>query len=116
MPLQAVFEAAGKTSTQLAYLSPAMLRKALRSAGNIIGSDEVAEVLSYAIKDGAFSELHDLHLILLKDGSVQQLKWGPSSSKFFVFADDTSEAFFGLMATNKHQLVEHSDAWTQLAR
>ena len=109
--------AAANNGTRLQYFTPARLRDALRTAGNIVRKAEIAEVLSYVVKDGSYSDLNNLHLILLKDGSIKQIKWNQlSSTTYFVFADSQSEKIFDLMAANKHQLVEHSPAWTKLSR
>ena len=109
--------AAASIGTSLKYLSPAKMRSALRSAGNIVKEAEIAEVLSYVITDKNYPELHDLHLILLKNGSIKKIQWHrPGSNKYAVFADSTSQQIYNLMAANKHQLVEPSLAWTELAR
>ena len=115
--MQAIVAAAASNGIRLQYFTPARLREALKTAGNVVRKAEIAEVLSYVVKDGSYSDLHNLHLILLKDGSIKQIKWNQrSSATYFVFADSQSGKIFDLMAANKHQLVEHSEAWTKLSR
>ncbi len=115
--MQAIKSASASNTTQLDFFSPNKLRDALRSQGNIVRSTEIPEVLAYVIKDGNFEELHDLYLVLLSNGSVQQIKWNaPRSPKYFVFTDSKSQSIFDLMTANKHQLVEHAPAWADMSR
>ncbi|DBB08911.1 TPA: hypothetical protein ACH3X3_007553 [Trebouxia sp. C0006] len=93
------------------------MRPVLRSKGNIVKPSEISAVLSYIISDDKFENLHDLHLIVLSDNTVKQIKWNsPRRSKYFVFTDAKSRSIFDLMAANKHQLVEHAPAWAAMAK
>jgi len=115
--MQAIRAAAEKDNVQLTFLSASNMRRALRSKGNIVKPSEVSTFLSYVISDDKFEDLHDLHLILLSDNTIKQIKWNsPGSSKYFVFTDPKSRSMFGLMAANKHQLVEHAPAWAAMAK
>ncbi|KAL3132912.1 hypothetical protein ABBQ38_006826 [Trebouxia sp. C0009 RCD-2024] len=94
------------SSRSVTLFSPDKLRKALLSAGNIVKPEEVSAVLSYVTSDGEYEDLNGLHLILLNDGSLQQLLWGGrGGNKYFVFTDAKSERIYKLMEGNKHQLV-----------
>lgn len=98
-------------------LRPDTLRRALLSAGNIVKPDEVSDVLSYVTSDKRFENLDGLHLILLHDGTVQQMKWDSTGGmKYFIFTDDTSQGIYDLMEGSKHQLVEGSPAWKKLSK
>ncbi len=74
---QAVHQAAAAIFIYLKTFSPAALRRALRQAGNVVAPHDIAEVLQYVISDHQYADLDKLHLILLQDGSVQQLRYGP---------------------------------------
>ena len=101
----------------MTLFSPEKLRSALLDAGNIVEPTEVSEVLSYVISDGATQGLNGLHLILLRDGSVQQIEWDSSGGKkYFVFTDDTSKRIYDLMEGSKHRLVNSSTAWETLSK
>jgi len=68
--VQAVKAAAENAGLPLCIFSPALLR----CAGNIVNADEVEQVLSYAISDKQFSDLHNLYLIgLANQPAVVQL-------------------------------------------
>lgn len=100
----------------MTLFGPDKLRAALVTAGNIVKPSEVSEVLSYVTKDGKYKELDGLHLILLKNGSVQQIEWDSSGGKkYFVFTDAKSKSIYSLMEGNKHQLVESSSTWETLS-
>jgi len=115
--MQAIRGAAATDNVQLIFLSASSMRQALRSKGNIVKPSEISAVLSYVISDDNFEDLHDLHLILLSDNTVKQIKWNsPGSSKYFVFTDPKSRSIFDLMAANKHQLVEHAPAWAAMSK
>lgn len=95
--------------------SPGKLRNALLSAGNIVKPDEVSSVLSYVTSDGRYDKLNGLYLILLQDGSVQQIKRDISmAKKYFVFTDAHSEIIYNLMEGKKGELVKGSSTWTLL--
>ena len=109
-------QALTSSPSAMTLFSPAKLRSALLTAGNIVKPDEISEVLSYVIGDGQYQELDGLHLILLNDGSVQQIEWDSSRGKrYFVFTDAESKSIYSLMEGNKHQLVETSPAWELLS-
>lgn len=120
--LRSVFmtvQALTTSCSSLKLFSPDTLRKALSSAGNIVQPDEVSEVLRYVTSDERYEDLDGLYLILLNDGSVQQIMWDRAEgTKYFVFTDalDMSEAVYSLMEGNKHQLVESSSAWKELSK
>ena len=115
--MQAIRAAAERDNAQLTFLSASIMRQALRSKGNLVKPSEISAVLSYVISDEKFEDLHDLHLILLSDNSIKQIKWNsPGSSKYFVFTDAKSRSIFDLMAANKHQLVEHAPAWAAMSK
>ncbi|DBB04152.1 TPA: hypothetical protein ACH3X1_013198 [Trebouxia sp. C0004] len=65
---------------QETFFSPAVLRKALRQAGNVVAPCDVPEVLQYVISDRQYAGFDKLHLVLLYDGSVRQLRYGPAPS------------------------------------
>jgi len=115
--MQEIRAAAARDNVQLTFLSASNMRQALRSKGNIVNPSEISTVLSYVISDENFEDLHDLHLILLGDNTVKQIKWkSPKSSRYFVFTDAKSRSIFDLMAANKHQLVEHAPAWAAMSK
>lgn len=121
--MQALRTAASTARQPLTTLSPAALRKALRQAGNIVKADEVAEVLSYISKDREYSELDQLHLVLLLDGSVQQLRCGlPTGAQrqsvkedFIMWADPGTKALYQLMQGSQDRLVKDSPGWRRMA-
>ncbi len=78
--VQALRQAATANGKRLTTFSPAVLRKALRQAGNVVAPCGVPEVLQYVISDRNYEDLDKLHLVLLCDGSVQQLRYGPPPS------------------------------------
>ncbi|KAL3132915.1 hypothetical protein ABBQ38_006829 [Trebouxia sp. C0009 RCD-2024] len=105
------------SSSSVTLFSPDVLRKALLSAGKIVKPDEVSAVLGYATSDKKYRDLHGLHLILLSDGSIEQIKWDSSGgNKYFVFTDAMSKSIYGLMKGNKHQLVKTCSTWETLSR
>lgn len=60
--MQAVEYAASKRGHPVTTFSPAVLRQALRQAGNILKPDEVDTVL-YAVKDRQLADLDQLYLV-----------------------------------------------------
>ena len=112
-----MMQALTTSSLSVNLFSPDTLRRALLSAGNIVSPDETSEILSYVTSDGKYEDLHGLHLILLKDGSVQQIRWNCRTGRnYFVFTDAKSESIYNLMEGNKHQLVQSSSVWKTLSR
>ena len=122
--VQALHEAATAEGKPLTMLSPAVLRKALRRAGNMVKAEEVADVFLYAIKDNQIMDLHGLYLILLLDGSVQQFRCGPAPSGndqakekfYFMWRHYRSKELYDLMPDSKHEQVETCAAWKQLSK
>ena len=121
--LQAVQDAAVVRGLSIKQFSPAVVRRALRQAGNILEADEVEEVLTYIIKDRQYSELDQLYVVLLRDASVQQLRCNlspgtqqpPVQKQFFMWGDDESQALYNLMEGSGHQQVVDCTAWRQIA-
>ena len=119
--MQAAAAADGQTLT---LLTPAVLRQALRQAGKVVNPADIEEVLMYVINEGEIADLDKLYLVLLRDGSVQQLHHGVLSSaqldegqQFFVPGNSTaSEKMYSLMENSKHQQVKESPAWRKIAR
>ena len=115
--MQGIRSAAERDNAELTFLSASIMRQALRSKGNIVKPSEISAVLSYVISDDKFEDLHDLHLILLSDNTIKQIKWYSSgSSKYFVFTDAKSRSIFDLMAANNDQLVQHAPAWVAMSK
>ncbi len=113
--MQILEDAAGHAS-KLTSLTPVVLRKALRAAGNIVKPNEAQDVLQYVIRDviqppllGA-DRLAGLHLILLTNNSVQKFAWygtkpvSPadaaqrSVNRFFLSGDGDSQHVYDLMS------------------
>ena len=87
------------------------------SAGNIVKPEEISAVLSYVASDGKYEELNGLHLILLQNGSVQQVQKDISmDKKYFVFTDAISEVIYNLMEGKKDELVKASPIWARLSQ
>jgi len=123
--MQILEDAAGHAS-KLTSLTPAVLRKALRAAGNIVKPSEAQTVLQYVIRDvfqppllGADC-LAGLHLILLADNSVQKFAWygakpvSPADAaqhsvkRFFLSGDGDSQNICDLMSASADQQVKPS--------
>ena len=115
---QAVKAELAANSMPLVEFTPAVLRKALRAAGNIVETADIPTVLEFVICDGVYEELHDLYLLLLQDGSVQQLKWRSPGNSYLVATDEESKVIVDLMARagNRELLVEPAPAWTTMSR
>lgn len=128
---QAVHQAAAATGAVdatrgicLKTFSPAVLRNALRQAGNVVAPHDIAEVLHYVISDHQYADLDKLHLILLRDGSVQQLRYGPASNgpnqpkekQYFIWQATRTRELYDLMPASQHEQVEDAPAWRQIAR
>ncbi len=83
---------------------------------------DIPEVLLYVISDRQYADLDKLHLVLMRDGSVQQLRYGPPPSnqpkekQFFVWRNPRSKELYDLMPGSQHEQVEDSPAWRQIAR
>lgn len=109
-------QALTSSSVSMTLFGPDMLRNALLAAGNIVRPSEISEVLSYIAKDaslsGHYQKLVGLHLILLNDGSVQQIEWHRSGGQqYFVSTHAKSRGIYSLMEGNRHQLVKSCPAW-----
>ena len=121
--MQALRMAASTARRPLTTFSPAALRKALQQAGNIVEAGEVDEVLSYVLQDRQYPELDQLHLVLLLDGSVQQLRCGLTSiaqrqtvkKHFIMWADSRSEVLYKLMQGSQDRMVKDSPGWRRIA-
>ena len=122
--LQAVRQAATANGKPMTTFTPAVLRAALRQAGNVVKPEEVSEVLLYAIRDQRVADLDKLHLILLRDGSVQQLRYGPAPTgqahakekRYFMWRTNKFRGLYQLMQDNEHERVEMSPAWRDIAK
>lgn len=123
--LQAVQNAASADGRSLTLLTPAVLRRALRQAGRVVNPAHIDEVLMYVISEGEIADLDKLHLVLLRDGSVQQLhyNYGVLSStqldegqQFFIPGNsNASKKMYSLMEDSKHMQVKKSPAWCKIA-
>ena len=119
--LQAIQEAAVADNTPLSTLEPAVLREALRRAGNIVRPSEVEEVLSFVTNDDNVYELHGLHLLLLRNGAVHQISWPDSAQDqagpiYYYHDHKYSKGMYSLMINLTDRLVAPSEAWTSLAQ
>ena len=108
---------------RLSIFSPAILRQALRQAGNVVAPHDVPEVLHYVIRDSQYADLDKLHLVLLCDGSVQQLRYGtaaggtqPKEKQFFMWRNSRSKELYDLMPASAHEQVQDSPSWRQIAK
>ena len=122
--MQAVEYAASKRGRPVTTFSPAVLRQALRRAGNILKPAEVDAVLHYAVKDKQLADLDQLYLILTLDGRLKQLRCSPNpfsaqqqpiQKQFFMWHDPLSIDLYHLL-DNSHQKVAESQAWRSIAR
>ena len=128
-----ILEDAAAHDSKLTSLTPAVLRTALRVAGNIVKPSEAQAVLQYVITDliqppllGADC-LAGLHLILLTDNSVQKFAWygtkpvSPADAaqhsvkRFFLSGDGDSQHIYDLMSASTDQQVKPSPPWTSLS-
>ena len=122
--VQAVKAAAEHAGLPLCIFSPALLRRALRCAGNIVNADEVEQVLSYAISDKQFSHLHNLYLICLagQPAVVQQIKvvdtaGSHSQAGKTYFIPGAGQKVYKLMAFGRQSLqVAPSESWNKLLK
>ena len=122
--MQAAEYAASKRGHPVTTFSPAVLRQALRRAGNILQPDEVDTVLLYAVKDRQLGDLDQLYLVLTRDGRLEQLRCSPNplsaqqqpiQTQFFTWRDPFSKDLYNLMDTS-HQKVAGSQGWRSIAR
>ena len=130
--MQILEDAAGHDS-KLTSLTPAVLREALRAAGNIVKPSEAQDVLQYVIRDviqppllGADC-LAGLHLILFTDNTVQKFAWcstqpvSPVDTAqhdfkcFFLSGDGDSQHIYDLMSASADQQVKPSSPWAWLS-
>ena len=120
--VQAVKAAAENAGLPLRIFSPALLRRALRCAGNIVNADEVEQVLSYAMSDKQFSNLHNLYLICLagQPAVIQQIKVvdtegsrSQAGKTYFI----PEQKVYKLMAFGRQSLqVAPSESWNKLLK
>ena len=118
---QAIQEAAIANNIPLSTLAPAVLREALRRAGNVVRPSEVEEVLSFVTSDDKVNELHGLHLLLLRNGAVHQISWPDSAQDqagpiYYYYDHKYSKGMYSLMINHTDRLVAPSEAWTSLAQ
>lgn len=122
--MQAVAYQATKRGRPLTTFSPAVLRQALRRAGNILKPEEVDAVLLYALKDNQLADLDQLYLVSTFDGCLKQLRCSPNpfsaqqqrmQTQFFMWRDPFSKDLYHLL-DNNHQKVLESQAWRSIAR
>lgn len=98
-------------------MSPVVLRYAIKVAGNIVKPQEVENVLSYAISDQQYDQLHGLYLLLLANQTVQQCSWRDSQrfpgKQYFTYRDVPSQAIYELLPAGTTQPAKRSDtlAW-----
>lgn len=118
--VQGLQQVARSNSTSLTVLSPAILRDALKSAGNIVRPQEVESVLSYVVSDKQYSQLDGLYLLLLANTTVQQFQWlrsctgqHQSGQQYFTYRDDASKAAYELLPAGTAEVAAHSEtlAW-----
>ncbi len=122
--VQAVKSAAEDAGLPLRIFSPALLRRALRCAGNIVNADEVERVLSYAISDNQLSDLHNLYLICLagQPAVIQQIKvvdtaGSHSQAGKTYFIPGAKQKVYKLMAFGRHSLqAAPSESWSKLLK
>ncbi len=122
--VQAVKSAAEDARLPLRIFSPALLRRALRCAGNIVNADEVERVLSYANSDNQLSDLHNLYLICLagQPAVIQQIKvvdtaGSHSQAGKTYFIPGAKQKVYKLMAFGRHSLqTAPSESWSKLLK
>lgn len=113
--VQSLQQAANDTGTSLSTLSPAVLRSALHSAGNIVKPDEVEAVLSYVASDQRYKELDGLFLLHLNDKTVKQLHWLGNGSdrhagkQYLTYRDSESQTMYELMPSGVAELAVRSE-------
>ncbi len=121
MLVQAICNAAEASKAPLATFSPAVLRHALRCAGNIVYAHEVEQVLSYVISDQQYRDLHNLYLICLSgdSSSIQQIKVPSTAanvrSKMFFIAG-TEQNIYEMMSFGEQLQVAPSQSWDKLLK
>lgn len=98
-----------------------MLRSALLEAGNIVKLVQVDAVLIYVTADGQYPQLDGLHLALLRDDTIERLKW---LGGFQHFGDDlqylppqleSAAAMVSALSRREPQLISPSDVWQELS-
>ena len=122
--VQAVKAAAENAGLPLCIFSPALLRRALRCAGNIVNADETEQVLSYAISDNQLRDLHNLYLIRLagQPAVVQQIKvvdiaGSRSQAGKTYFIPGAQRKVYKLMAFGGQSLqMAPSESWSKLLK
>ena len=122
--LQALEQASVAKGRRLTMFTPALLRQALRQAGQVVRRREIDEVLAYVISDRRYSDLDQLWLVLLCNNTVAQLRCGPTVSaehqdgeeEFFLWTDIYTRKMYDLMPNSEHRKVQDCEAWRQIAR
>ena len=76
----------------------------------MVAPHDIPEVLHYVIRDQQYADLDQLHLVLLCDGSVQPLRYGPTASgnqpkekQFFMWRSYRSKELYDLMPASAHE-------------
>ncbi len=100
----------------LSKLSPAKLRQALRTAGNVVKPAEVDTTLEYVISDGEY-DLNDLYLARLKNGKVVRLGRGKTAERkpYYAPSPDQNHTIYDLMPNIQDQQLADSPTWKILA-
>ena len=97
----------------------------MRQAGNVVKPDEIEAVLQYVIKDKQYADLDKLYLVLLPDGTVQQLHTSPESAaekhqntrkQFFMWREEQALKLYNLMQNSEHHKVQNCGGWRDIAR
>lgn len=121
--MQAVQHALKAREHPVKTFSPAVLRQALKQAGNILKPDEVNAVLAYVVGDRRYAELDQLYLVLTCDNLVHQLRCRPNppvqqsstQPQLVLWRDEQSRRLYNLMADSEHLQVVDSHGWRQIA-
>ncbi len=121
--LQALQEAAATKGHQLTVLTPALLRKQLKLAGDVLQASEVNNVLEFAIKDSQYRDLDGMYLVHLYDDTIQKLEWLSGSSprgakQYFMYAKDkqSQDTYDLVSAVDAAKTAVDCEAWRTIAR
>ncbi len=98
-------------------------QKSPATGRQLVAPCDIPEVLLYVISDVQYADLDKLHLVLMRDGSVQQLRIKPPPSgnqpkekQFFMWHNPRSKELYDLMPASAHEQVQDSPAWRQIAK
>ena len=115
--MQAVRSAAAAKEVILKELGPAELRHALHAAGNVVLPHEVEEVLAFVVEDKQFQDLHNLHLVRMRNGAVARIWRQPTpGNSSFIFIPESMREAAQLMQFEGRMLVAKSSTWQRLSR